>query len=145
MGKVKAKSPPKKDFVVFCPHCKEKFLVKVNLRDYYRKEAKIPVSCLLSTLDTRDMKDLGEGIIIDISMGGMCVRIYENLSLIDYFSKGKALTFIFSLPPRDERLKVSGEIVRFSKEENKDYFTIAVRFFSLDKFAEKQIGFFLLP
>jgi len=145
MGKVKAKSPPKKDFVVFCPHCKEKFLVKVNVRDYYRKEAKIPVNCFLSALDMSDMKDLGEGTTTDISMGGMCVRINENPSVIDHFSKGNTLTFIFSLPPRNERLKVSGEIVRFSKEENKDYVTIAVKFFSLDKFAEKQIGFFLLP
>jgi len=87
------------------------------VREYYRKEANIPVNCFLSALDMRDMKDLGEGTIADISMGGMLVRIYENPSLKDYFSKGKTLTFIFSLPPRNERLKVSGEIVRISKKE----------------------------
>jgi predicted Zn finger-like uncharacterized protein len=145
MGKVKAKVPPKDDFVVLCPHCKEKFLVKVNVREYYRKEANIPVNCFLPSLDMSDMKDLGEGTIADISMGGMLVRIYENPSLKDYFSKGKTLTFIFSLPPRNERLKVSGEIGRFSKKENKDYYDIAVKFSSLDSFAQRQIGFFLLP
>jgi ribosomal protein S27E len=144
-GNVRAKIPPRSDFIVLCPHCKDKFLVKVNVRQYYRKKCTIPVSCFLPALRIPDVKDLGEGIITDISMGGMCVRMHERPFLTDDFREGKALTFIFSLPPRNERLKVSGEIVRVSKEEDKDSFNVGVKFYSLDKFAEKQIGFFLLP
>lgn len=144
-GKVKAKVPPKKDFVVLCPHCKKRFLVKVNVREFYRKEAGIPVHCFLPSTDMADMKDIGEGTITDISMGGMSVKVCEIASPLDDFAGGTILTFLFSLPPRDERVKVSGEIIRFSKEENKDCYNIAVKFSSLDTFAQRQIGFFLLP
>jgi c-di-GMP-binding flagellar brake protein YcgR len=144
-GTVKTDSPPEKDFMLLCPLCKEKFLVKINIRKYYRKKIKIPVRCSLSTVDLHDMKDFGDGTITDISMKGMRVEIYKQSFSPDYFRKGRLLTFFFSLPPRHEELKISGEIVRFNEGDEGHYFNIGVKYSNLDQFAEKQIGFFLLP
>ena len=67
-GTVKTDSPPEKDFMLLCPLCKEKFLVKINVRSHYRRKSKISVRYSLSAVDLRDMKDVGDGIITDISL-----------------------------------------------------------------------------
>ena len=144
-GTVKTDSPPEKDFMLLCPLCREKFLVKINARNHYRRKSKISVRYSLSAADLRDMKDSGDGIITDISMKGMSIEVRKNLFPLNYFRQGKILTFSFSLPPRNEDLKINGEIVRFSEEDEGDYFNIGVKFSNLDQFAEQQIGFFLLP
>jgi len=144
-GKVKTDSPPEKDFMVLCPSCKEKFLAKINKRNYYRKKTEIPVKCFLPAVNPAKRKDLGEGIITDISMTGMCVEVYKRLFSSKYFSKGRLLTFLFSLPPKNEKLEINGEIVRFTEEDRRHYFNIGVTFYNIDKFVEKQIRWFLLP
>ena len=144
-GTVKTDSPPEKDFMLLCPLCKEKFLVKINIRKYYRKKTKIPVRYSLSAVDLHDMKDFGDGTITDISMKGMRVEIFKQSSSPDNFRKGRLLTFFFSLPPRHEKLKISGEIVLFDEGEDGHYFIVGVKFSNPDQFTEKQIGFFLLP
>ena len=145
-GKVKTDSPPEKDFMVLCPSCKEKFLVKINKRNYYRKKTEIPVKCFLPAVNPDNREDLGKGFITDISMTGMSVKVYKRLFFSSpFFRKGKLLTFLFSLPPKNEKLEINGQIVRFTKEQNRPYFNIGVTFYKLSKFAEKQIGFFLLP
>jgi len=42
-GKVRKEKPPQGDFTVVCPRCKEKFLIKINVRNFYRKTVSIPV------------------------------------------------------------------------------------------------------
>ena len=144
-GKVKTDSPPEKDFMLVCPLCKEKFLVKINVRNHYRRKSEIPVRFSLSPVDLHNMKDVGDGIIADISTKGMSVEVYKNPFSLNYFKQGKLLTFSFSLPPRNEELKINGEIVRFREGDEGDYCNIGIQFINLDKFAEQQIGFFLLP
>lgn len=144
-GSVKTDSPPEKDFMLLCPQCEEKFLVKINIRDHYRKKSKIPVRCSLSGVDLQSAKDIGNGVITDISMKGMRVEIYNNLFPQGFLKKGRILTFSFSLPPRSAELKVNGEIVSFNEGDDVHYFNIGIKFFNIDQFVQKQIGFFLLP
>ena len=144
-GTVKTDSPPEKDFMLLCPLCKEKYLVKINSRDNYRKKVNIPVRLSLSAVVLHGIRDLGDGTITNISTKGMRVEIYKKPSTSDYFRKGKLLTFSFLLPPRNEELKINGKIVSFNEGDDGHYFNIGIKFTNLDQFAQKQIGFFLLP
>jgi hypothetical protein len=63
----------------------------------------------------------------------------------DSHKEGTILTFLFSLPPRNELLKVEGEVTRLIKENTRSTFMLGVKFTNLDHYANKQIGFFLMP
>ena len=144
-GMVKRKTPPHKDFTLRCPRCEERFLVKLNLRQYYRKEVEIPVRYSLSDTEAYKNKRLKEGTMIDLSMHGMGVNIYRDDVLAHLYRKGRAVTVFFSLPPRDEELTITGEITRISAHEKGLGLIMGIRFTHIDPFAQQQIGFFLLP
>lgn len=144
-GTAKTSIPPQKDFTVLCPKCKERFLVKLNLRNYYRKEVKIPVQYFLSNIEGHEAKVIKDGTIIDISRQGIGVEIYRHDFSPSLYKKGRVFTFSFSLPKRNEVLTIEGEIMRISEKEKKHGLIIGVRFSNIDPFVEKQIGFFLLP
>ena len=144
-GTVKRSTPPQKDFTVVCAKCKERFLVKVNLRKYYRKDVKIPVKYSQWDIEGYYGKTLREGTIIDISRQGMNVEIYRHNFSPSLYRNGRVFTFFFSLPPRNDVLNIKGEITRIGEKEKGHGLTMGVRFSDIDPFAEQQLGFFLLP
>ena len=144
-GIVRKERPPEKDFMVLCRKCKGKFLVKLNLRRYYRKEVSIPVRYSTFDIDQPFDQRADQGVIIDMSREGLCIENYADTRSADYYKEGKPITLFFSLPPREKLLKVQGEVTRILRKEGSQFFKIGVKFCNLDSYINKQIGFFLWP
>lgn len=144
-GTLRKDRPPERDFTVLCPKCKERFLVKINARKFYRKKVSIPVRySLFNTFDPMDKK-VKEGIIIDISREGLCIESYTHFFLPDYHREGNLLNLQFSLPRSEKLLKVQAKVMRVIKKEGENTFKMGLQFHNLDEFTNKQIGFFLWP
>ena len=144
-GQAKRKKPPQEDFTVSCPRCKERFLIKINLRTFYRKNVSIPVHYSPYDIHRPDDQRAREGTIVDISQQGMRIEGSKHDFSPDYHKEGAILTFLFSLPPRNELLRIEGEVTRLIKEGTRSSFMLGVKFSNLDHYANKQIGFFLMP
>ena len=144
-GKVRKEKPPQGDFTVVCPRCKEKFLIKINVRNFYRKTVSIPVHYSPYDIHRPDDKRAREATIVDISQQGMGVESHRHDFPENYFREGSSFTFLFSLPPRKELLKVQAEIARIIPQNNGNTFMMGVKFSKLDHFTNKQLGFFLWP
>jgi predicted Zn finger-like uncharacterized protein len=143
-GTVKRDKPPDKDFKVLCPKCKEGFLVKVNLRRYYRKDVSIPIAYWTLEPDGRVQKRR-TGTIVDISREGLGIESPVRDYSPTFHREGNLYELSFSLPPKQIPLTVQGEVVRIIKTEGSKTFKIGVSFFNLDRFPTEEIGFFLLP
>jgi predicted Zn finger-like uncharacterized protein len=144
-GRVRKEKPPQEDFTVVCPRCKEKFLIKINVRNFYRKTVSIPVYYSPYDIHRPDDQRAREANIVDISQQGMGVEGHTHDFPKNYFREGSSFTFLFSLPPRKELLKVQGEIARIIPQNNGNTLVMGVKFSNLDHFTNKQLGFFLLP
>ncbi|MFH1625887.1 MAG: PilZ domain-containing protein [Pseudomonadota bacterium] len=142
-GKLRFERPPVKDFLVNCSKCKERFKIKLNIRQHGRKKISVLVSYSLS-----DISEMGEsgsfsGEITDLSETGMAVES-SSLWLSDFEDKkGRTLTLVFSLPPKKDMLKVKGVIERIEQSEEKGNFKMGISFFNLDEETGRKIRFFL--
>ncbi len=144
-GRVRKEKPPQADFTVVCPRCKEKFLIKINVRNFYRKTVSIPVSYSPFDIHRPDDQRARGGTIVDISQQGMRVEAHKHDFPPQFFREGTTFTFLFSLPPRNEQLRVQGEVARINQQSNSNTIMIGIKFSSIDHFTNKQIGFFLWP
>ena len=144
-GKVRKEKPPQADFTVVCPRCKEKFLIKINVRNYYRKPVSIPVYYSRYDIQRPDDHRARMGTIVDLSQQGMRVESSKHDFPPSHFREGNLFTFLFSLPPRNEILKVRGEIARLSQQNNGNTMMLGIKFSNTDHFTNKQLGFFLWP
>ena len=141
---LKNEKPPQKDFQLSCPQCKETFLVKLNVRKFYRKEVSIPV--IYTLLDSGPSGPKGKAAtIVDLSREGMCVECREATYAPGLHREGNLFQLSFSLPPRGEALRVQGELMRVNRREGAGAFTLGIKFRNLDAFASQCLGFFLLP
>ena len=144
-GRLNKQEPPHEDFAAACPRCKERFLIKINRRAYYRKNTALPVHYSLHYIHWPEDKRARQGTIADMSLQGMRVEGNKFDLSRDYHKEGALLSFLFSLPPRNELLRIEGEVTRLIKEGTRSSFMLGVKFSNLDHYANKQIGFFLMP
>jgi predicted Zn finger-like uncharacterized protein len=144
-GRVKKEKPPQADFTVVCPRCKEKFLIKINVRNFYRKAVYIAVHYSPYDINRPDDQRARQGTIVDISQQGMQVEGHKHDFPPRFFKEGNTFTFYFSLPPRNELLRVQGEIARIIRQNNSNTFMMGIKFSNVDRFTNRQIGFFLWP
>lgn len=136
--KIKSETPPKNNFSFICPKCKNRIIVKLNKREFYRKDVSIPITYSFFSIDDPSDRRAKKGMMIDISKEGLCF-------MLNTFTIGKVgdiLTMFFSLPPQNKLLTVKGKIVRINKNGS---FKISVHFLDLNEYQNQIIGFFLLP
>ncbi|MBF0456915.1 MAG: PilZ domain-containing protein [Nitrospirae bacterium] len=81
-----------------------------------------------------------KGNILNISSGGLGFRCFKSVNE----KIGNVMLLSFVLPPREEPIRVTGEIVRIISETGKDI-TLGLRFKDLGEYEAMQIGFFLKP
>ena len=144
-GQVKWQKPPQEDFTASCPRCKERFLITINRRACYRKNTSLPAHYSRYDIHRPEDQRARQGTIVDISQQGMRIEGSKLDFSQDYHKKGAILIFLFSLPPRNELLRIEGEVTRLIKESTRSTFMLGVKFSNLDHYANKQIGFFLMP
>jgi c-di-GMP-binding flagellar brake protein YcgR len=140
-GRLKRKRPPRKDFIAVCPRCREKFLVKINRRRFYRKTAVIPVAYSPFDIDRPDDPRAREGVITNISREGIGVIGTKEDFSPDCHQSGGMLTFLFSLPYIHDLKKVRGEIVKVADHDGT--FTMGVKLSDLHRYTQNAIEFFL--
>jgi DNA-directed RNA polymerase subunit RPC12/RpoP len=143
-GHVKRQKLLQEDCTVSCPRCKERFLIKINRRAHYRKNTSIPVHYSPYNIQQPDDQRALQGTIVDISQQGMCVEDSKLDFSPDYHKEGAIFTFLFSLPPRNELLRIQGQVA-WIEEDSGGTFILGVKFSNLNDYANKQIGFFLMP
>ncbi len=134
-----------KNFSLRCPECHEIFELKLNDRKHYRKKVSIPVYYSLDDIkDPFDLK-VKRGEIIDISKSGFFIKTILNKdSLQNYIEQdGNILKCLFSLPPKNDQIKVQAKIVNIISQTKNNQINIGVKFLALDEHLKKQIGFFL--
>ena len=146
-GKIKRETKIFEDFKVQCPKCKEKIYIKINIRKCYRKDISITVHYSLSEINKISDKRARVGKITNISKGGFLVNIssVRQSSEDNYEKQGTMLTFLFSLPPNNELLKVKGVIKKIISSAQSSKIQLGIEFVRLEEYPKKQIGFFLLP
>ncbi|MCI4626135.1 MAG: PilZ domain-containing protein [Candidatus Magnetoovum sp. WYHC-5] len=135
-GTIRLKTPPDKDFRITCKKCKEKILVKVNKRSYYRKDITVFVKYTIKSKRR-------EGKITDISMGGVSIEIEASKFIPPFEKEGNVIEMVFALPPKDEKLDIFGEIIRINKTDEGKY-SLGIKFVDLPVYASKEIGYFLM-
>ncbi|KWT85572.1 PilZ domain-containing protein [Candidatus Magnetominusculus xianensis] len=135
-GTVRKEYPPEQAFNITCPKCKQFIIINVNKRQFYRKKVKIEASYYIEGTSSPFKK----GTIIDISTGGLRLRCYKTVSV--HAKTGNYISLSFSLPPREDPIKVQGEIVTIIEETDKTM-SFGLKFKNLSEFEETQIGFFL--
>ncbi|MEJ2034159.1 MAG: PilZ domain-containing protein [Deltaproteobacteria bacterium] len=136
-GKVDISDFKQKEVKLLCPKCGEKFKYVIELRDV-RRIVPLPIVQMLpygSYTNAMNRK----GILLDLSLGGMRVRVDRNPP-----SVGERLKLIFSLPGIVEEVRAGGEIVWVRPVENEEAHEFGVEFFQLDECDRKTIGFFIM-
>ena len=146
-GKIKRETDISEDFKARCAKCKEKIYIKMNVRKCYRKDISIPVHYSLNDISKTTDRNVRVGKITDISKGGFHVETssVRQSTDKDYEKQGNTLTFLFSLPPNDDLLKVKGEIKKVITSSQSGTVHLGVEFVRLEEYPKKQIGFFCLP
>ncbi len=143
-GTLKTEKPPEADFTVSCPKCNEKFLVKIEIRKFYRKEVSIPIKYTLSG-QASPTQETKTGKIVDISMEGLCIECSIHQFSPEFHKEGNLYKLSFSLPPRESLIKVDGKVINIRMTEGDTSFKVGVNFSNLDHFSKREIGFFLMP
>ncbi|MBF0486882.1 MAG: PilZ domain-containing protein [Nitrospirae bacterium] len=133
-GKITKANPPEKAFAISCPKCKKHIVINLNKRKSYRRNIEIEASYQITGINRPPRK----GNIIDISIGGLRFKCLKSI----HEKIGNVMSLSFVLPPREEPIKVYGEIVRIT-EETKTTVTMGLRFKDLGEYEEMEIGFFL--
>ena len=117
-----------------CPVCRENFPYFHERRQFFRK-APLPL-VRFGAIGVDFEKLPGKGFIVDLSMTGMKMKV-------DSLPQEQFINLNFQLPPADESVRVSGEVVWVRPVEEGGYQT-GVNFTHVDAHAKKQIGFFLM-
>jgi c-di-GMP-binding flagellar brake protein YcgR len=141
---LKFSDPPKEGFQITCSRCSEEIVVKLNERQYYRKQVSIPVYYSLHDFDNVLDARVKSGWIVDISKTGIGVEISALKYSKEYEKEGNIVTISFTLPPKNKQLKVKGEIVRIFGDK-KLKINMGIQFLNLDDYQNQTIGLFLMP
>ncbi len=123
--------------MVTCPKCKDRFAVRLNVRSAYRKDVSISAFYRFQGIECPTRK----GTVLDISRGGLCIQCIKRMPI--YEKQGNTMHLTFALPPKDETIKVDGEIVRVVSQTEKTI-TLGLKFKGLHVYEDAQIGFFLM-
>ena len=140
---MESEAVPRNDFKTVCPKCNGSVLVKLNQRTFARKEVSIPLSYSRSDIDAHSDSKAKKGTIVDISRSGLSIKADMNQFFGLYEKAGNILVLLFSLPPKEEILKVKGEIMRVTPGRERS-FQMGVKFLDLTGSQNKAIGFFLM-
>ncbi len=135
---------PKEDFQMTCSRCNEEIIVKLNERQYYRKQVSIPVYYSLHDFDNILDTRVKSGRIVDISRTGIGVEISALKYSKEYEKEGNIVTISFALPPKNKQIKAKGKIVRIFGDK-KLRTNIGIQFLNLDDYQSQTIGLFLMP
>ena len=127
--------------MALCPKCKERFLIKINRRKFYRKTAILPVAYSPVDIDRPDDPRARAGTIVNISRQGMGVKGNKDDFSPDHYQVGSKLTFLFFLPYINDLKKVQGEIVKITDEDKA--FIMGIKFSDLHRYTRNAIEFFL--
>jgi len=119
----------KKDILYF-PHTEE--VEKAQKRNFYRRQALLPAVLRKEGYITEEYHTR----LVDIGGGGARVE-----SPSEKFRKGDAVTFLFKTP-NGETFEVSGEIVKTTEMNEKEY--LHIHFLSIDDAARDRIIGFVL-
>ena len=141
---IKSEAVPNEDFNTVCPKCNASFLLKLNQRQFARKDVSIPLAYSLFDIDTFSDKKAKKGNVVDISRGGLSIKADINKFSELYEKTGNILVLLFSLPPKEQILKMKGEIMRVTLGRDKS-FEMSIKFLDLVEHHTKAIGFFLMP
>lgn len=141
---IKSEAVPHDDFNAVCPKCNKSFLLKLNQRHSYRKGVSIPLAYSLFDIDTPSDRRAKKGTMVDISKDGMCIKADMNKFSELYEKVGNSLLLLFSLPPKEDMLKVRGEIISVTIGRDRS-FQMGVKFLNQGEHHSKAIGFFLMP
>ena len=141
---IKSEAIPNDDFNTACPKCNGSFLLKLNQRQFARKEVHIPLAYSVFDIDTLSDRRAKKGTMVEISKGGLLIKADMNKFSELYEKTGNILVLLFSLPPREQRLKLKGEILSVLPGRDKS-FQMGVKFLDLTDHQNKALGFFLMP
>jgi c-di-GMP-binding flagellar brake protein YcgR len=137
--------PPKVDFAFRCSQCKDEFLVKLNLRQFYRKEVSIP--CYFTTSSEVDnIRDpsIKNGWLVDISRSGCGIELSKLKHSPTSERKGNFVQVFFTFPGQNELFKVQGEISSII-EVSPHKIKIGVNFINLEEHQQRRLSIFLMP
>ncbi|MCC6346449.1 MAG: PilZ domain-containing protein [Nitrospirales bacterium] len=141
---IRSEVPPKDDFRSPCPHCGRDSLVKLNRRAAYRKSVSLPISYSLSDISDPFDKLAKRGTMLDISKGGLRIEAPLSRFCDAYEKTGHSMTLLFSLPPREQVIRVRAKVVGiFPCPGGK--FHMAMQFVDIAEHQRKAINFFLMP
>jgi len=141
---IKSEAMPHDDLNAVCPKCNGSFLLKLNQRQFARKEVSIPLAYSLFDIDTLSDKRAKKGTMVEISKSGLSIKADMNKFLEIYEKTGNILALLFSLPPKEEILKFKGEIITVTFGRDKS-FQMGVKFLNLTDHHNKALGFYLMP
>jgi c-di-GMP-binding flagellar brake protein YcgR len=136
--------PPKEGFQIVCSKCNEEIVIKLNERQYYRKQVSIPVYYSLHDFDNISDTRVKSGWTVDISKTGIGIEISAFKYSTEYEKEGNIMTISFALPPKNKQIKVKGKIVRIFGDK-KLKINMGIQFLNLDDYQSQTIGIFLMP
>ena len=140
---VESEAVPHNDFNTVHTKCNGSILVKLNQRSFARKEISAPLSYSRFDINTHSDSKAKKGTMVDISRSGLSIRADMSQFFGPYEKTGNILVLLFSLPPREEILKVKGEIMRVTPGRERS-FQMGIKFLDLTDSQNKAIGFFLM-
>ncbi|MEO5360078.1 MAG: PilZ domain-containing protein [Nitrospirota bacterium] len=126
--------PPEEDFATFCTTCDQPIAIRLNLRTSYRKKVNIEAFYQIKGVNRPPRK----ATILDMSRGGLRLKCFKSTHEV----VGGILLLSFPLPPKEEKITISAEILRVT-EETKTTVVLGLRFRDLGEYEDIQIGFFL--
>jgi hypothetical protein len=141
---IKSEAVPNADFQTVCSKCNGSFFLKLNQRQSYRKEVSIPLSYSLFDIDDFSDRRAKKGTMTDISKSGLSIKADMSKFSELYEKTGNVLFLLFSLPGKEQILKVKGEIITVTLGRDKT-FQMGMKFLNLTDHHNKAIGFFLMP
>jgi c-di-GMP-binding flagellar brake protein YcgR len=137
--------PPDADFAFNCTSCRSDFMVKLNVRHFYRKEVNLPCY-YTSAMDVDNILDprIKTGWILDISRSGCAIEFSKlRHSSLDE-RKGNILLVFFTFPGHQDLFKVQGEVSAiFDSPTHK--LKMGVNFMNLDEHQLQRLSVFLMP
>ncbi len=138
------KEAPHENFFLKCEHCSADFMVKLDIRTFYRKEVTIP--CYYSTgMDIENIMDprVKTGWIVDISRTGCAVEFGKMKLDALCERKGNILLIFFTFPGQKEMFSIQGEIVAvFETPTHK--MKMGVEFINVDDHQQQRLSLFLM-
>lgn len=145
-GTIKKETILKKNFLVRCPKCHERFQLKSNNRKYYRKKVSMPVYYSLHDMKNAFDSNVKRGIILNISKSGLLFETTLNKYSLheDCERKGNILYCLFSFSLNKDYTKIQGKIMNVVTQPKSNQIKVGVRFKALDEYQKQKLGFFLM-